>query len=598
LKRHQKLEKGSLNNMAAVYRSPSALQMNYHRSRYQQPIAPTSAFVDVDCSPALSTSNATTTTSNAFSQGGTTAVASSFGSSTGIGGWDSTSNAMMRTDVFPFLATDDVCTPRGAQTQASPSSFLGGFTGTTQLHSSTHTTTSTSTDVSDADTSADGLDFTGTIPTAFDYDGPAVAPGAVPVWGLTSIPSSSTTTTSSHSLSTTSTGTLPSSSLTMKREESLGKAIGFEPLPEIDAAPLPSLYVPPSLAYDVAPASIPSPSASSAISDFSGLNFEFGFSDNIGAFPAPTVAAAASAAAAPAASTLFKFDEPVVKLEEEPDASSVSDVDAASDGWSMPDSPASPSSPASIHSPNTTSMAARVRGKAYVPAHITTTAVLDAAAALRPGPYTRGRAAALAAPVAPKELKPVPVARGPHAGLLGGGEMASVGIYTKDDRWRKIERLREKRRARIVVKSNGGQYACRKSFADRRPRVGGRFVKMDEETKRYLSLTKPGANPPPNLQAPPALRAYAATTVSHGATTHSPVPLSTATHSSTQIPHLAAAARAASMSSASTPLFGTSMAPPMPAYPSSAWGYGYPTAPSSSSTSSSSSSSMQPIVVM
>jgi len=123
----------------------------------------------------------------------------------------------------------------------------------------------------------------------------------------------------------------------------------------------------------------------------------------------------------------------------------------------------------------------------------------------------------------------VPVARGVGAGILGGGVMASVGIYTTEERKRKIERLREKRRARIAlqVKSTGGQYACRKSFADRRPRVGGRFVKMDDETKRYLSLTKPGVKPPADLTPPPALIAYAAATATTSPP-HAPYPAPTA----------------------------------------------------------------------
>jgi len=206
------------------------------------------------------------------------------------------------------------------------------------------------------------------------------------------------------------------------------------------------------------------------------------------------------------------------------------------------------------------------------PRHLAMAKALDTAVAIRPrleGPYTRGRAAALAPPQAPKELKPVPVARGPHAGLLGGGEMASIGIYTKDDRWRKIERLREKRRARIVVKTSGGQYACRKAFADRRPRVGGRFVKMDDETKKYLAATKPGIDTTPaELPVPAALKAYQAQlAVSHPSSPHSPL-------SPSQI-SLAAAAHAASMASPYAPLFGASSAPPMTSYPVDSSWYSY-----------------------
>ena len=51
-----------------------------------------------------------------------------------------------------------------------------------------------------------------------------------------------------------------------------------------------------------------------------------------------------------------------------------------------------------------------------------------------------------------------------------------IGIYTRAERAAKIARYREKRANRQWKKKI--MYNCRKSFADNRPRVGGRFIKM------------------------------------------------------------------------------------------------------------------------
>lgn len=51
-----------------------------------------------------------------------------------------------------------------------------------------------------------------------------------------------------------------------------------------------------------------------------------------------------------------------------------------------------------------------------------------------------------------------------------------VGTYTRAERAEKIARYREKRARRKWTKKI--MYDCRKSFADNRPRVGGRFIKM------------------------------------------------------------------------------------------------------------------------
>jgi len=55
-----------------------------------------------------------------------------------------------------------------------------------------------------------------------------------------------------------------------------------------------------------------------------------------------------------------------------------------------------------------------------------------------------------------------------------GGDMVTIGIYTRAERAAKIRRFRQKRERRNFTKRV--LYGCRKQFADSRPRVGGRFV--------------------------------------------------------------------------------------------------------------------------
>jgi hypothetical protein len=51
-----------------------------------------------------------------------------------------------------------------------------------------------------------------------------------------------------------------------------------------------------------------------------------------------------------------------------------------------------------------------------------------------------------------------------------------IGSYTRAQRRKKIERFKQKRLKRSFTKKI--MYKCRKQFADNRPRVGGRFIKM------------------------------------------------------------------------------------------------------------------------
>jgi hypothetical protein len=81
-----------------------------------------------------------------------------------------------------------------------------------------------------------------------------------------------------------------------------------------------------------------------------------------------------------------------------------------------------------------------------------------------------------------KKAKLEAAARGDAGGddeiraALNDEEMVRLGSYTPVERQRKIQRYMEKRRRRVWSKKI--LYSCRKNFADRRPRIGGRFVKI------------------------------------------------------------------------------------------------------------------------
>eukprot|EP00164_Ancoracysta_twista_P000231 GFYU01000331.1.p1 GENE.GFYU01000331.1~~GFYU01000331.1.p1 ORF type:complete len:432 (-),score=103.96 GFYU01000331.1:930-2225(-) len=56
-----------------------------------------------------------------------------------------------------------------------------------------------------------------------------------------------------------------------------------------------------------------------------------------------------------------------------------------------------------------------------------------------------------------------------------------IGKYTPEERKERLARFKQKRSQRVWVKKI--KYACRKNLADKRPRVGGRFVKASELKK-------------------------------------------------------------------------------------------------------------------
>ena len=62
---------------------------------------------------------------------------------------------------------------------------------------------------------------------------------------------------------------------------------------------------------------------------------------------------------------------------------------------------------------------------------------------------------------------------GPINGV-SNGDGCRVGVYTREERTKRIERFREKKLKRIWRKQI--KYDCRKRLADTRPRVKGRFV--------------------------------------------------------------------------------------------------------------------------
>lgn len=67
----------------------------------------------------------------------------------------------------------------------------------------------------------------------------------------------------------------------------------------------------------------------------------------------------------------------------------------------------------------------------------------------------------------------------PDAPFLAVNRMDTIGIYTPEERKRRIERFWEKRRSRVWTKKV--KYDVRKNFADSRIRVKGRFVKKEDE---------------------------------------------------------------------------------------------------------------------
>lgn len=68
-------------------------------------------------------------------------------------------------------------------------------------------------------------------------------------------------------------------------------------------------------------------------------------------------------------------------------------------------------------------------------------------------------------------------------------DVVTCGEYTRAERRLKIQRYRAKRERRTFKKQI--MYECRKTFADKRPRVGGRFVKVDQiATKSRPSKSK------------------------------------------------------------------------------------------------------------
>jgi len=73
------------------------------------------------------------------------------------------------------------------------------------------------------------------------------------------------------------------------------------------------------------------------------------------------------------------------------------------------------------------------------------------------------------------ECSPLSVDR-TQGSALSSSSTPTVGVYSKAERQRKIARYRAKRARRNYDKRI--LYECRKNFADRRPRVGGRFVKI------------------------------------------------------------------------------------------------------------------------
>ncbi|XP_042425515.1 two-component response regulator-like PRR1 [Zingiber officinale] len=78
-------------------------------------------------------------------------------------------------------------------------------------------------------------------------------------------------------------------------------------------------------------------------------------------------------------------------------------------------------------------------------------------------------------------------------GQEGGGAPGRVGRYSAEERKERIERYRSKRNQRNFHKKI--TYACRKTLADSRPRVRGRFARNGEtEAEMEAEMAAAGAN--------------------------------------------------------------------------------------------------------
>lgn len=81
-------------------------------------------------------------------------------------------------------------------------------------------------------------------------------------------------------------------------------------------------------------------------------------------------------------------------------------------------------------------------------------------------------------PVKTSSFVPGPTSRSSCSEQECNMQVIRVGIYTRAERQAKLDRYRAKKNRRTFSKKI--LYACRKSFADSRPRVGGRFVPLKD----------------------------------------------------------------------------------------------------------------------
>jgi len=87
-----------------------------------------------------------------------------------------------------------------------------------------------------------------------------------------------------------------------------------------------------------------------------------------------------------------------------------------------------------------------------------------------------GKSTTFVAPMAASSPHKPPVKVEAAAELNPDDNVVSIGEYTRAERKRKIARFKNKQKNRTFTKKI--IYKCRQSFAQRRPRVGGRFVSL------------------------------------------------------------------------------------------------------------------------
>jgi hypothetical protein len=160
-----------------------------------------------------------------------------------------------------------------------------------------------------------------------------------------------------------------------------------------------------------------------------------------------------------------------------------SELNADSPQWPVALKHEAPASPQSVHTegsalPDLGTL--RLAGDAGSAALANEARVFTPTHVLRRRHGKRDEQAGQAANQSPFSASPMPP---PSSSSSAANGTALIGAYTRAERDAKIARYRAKRSQRSL---NRTAYACRHNFAVARPRIGGRFVKIDARTAMQL----------------------------------------------------------------------------------------------------------------